>query len=296
MNVKIFTLLICLTIVSCGSTRTFHDYARSGDTVAVPVGMQPTFNKDNITITITPQTGAPIVLTAADPSIRAVINFYPDPISNMVVSREINEDTSPSSETYSGTTLFITNQDKDYYQTTVFIDIPDGLAVGLAQINISDITGASHNSELDIISSTGGTPNPFKANIPDSEAEFDLTDVMLNTLARAPHTEVTFDSSSIPKAIEINFTHDPDKTVGGIGQAYVVNPLGYIKNLSWSDDGNNLKIILIESSNNSINNMKDYKFYIAGTVQNLQLTSISSYDGNGNTSIDVVTPTITTRN
>ena len=35
MNGKIFTFLICLTLAACGGTRTFHDYARAGDTVAV---------------------------------------------------------------------------------------------------------------------------------------------------------------------------------------------------------------------------------------------------------------------
>ena len=64
MDIKIFTLLICITLASCGAERTFHDYARGGDTVAVPVGTRTTFNKDNITVTITPFTGAPIILTA----------------------------------------------------------------------------------------------------------------------------------------------------------------------------------------------------------------------------------------
>ncbi len=43
MIYKIFALLICFSLASCGGLRTFHEYARAGDTVAVPVGMQPDF-------------------------------------------------------------------------------------------------------------------------------------------------------------------------------------------------------------------------------------------------------------
>lgn len=296
MDNKVITLLICLTLASCGSVRTFHDYARGGDTVAVPAGMQPTFNKDNITVTITPAFGSPIILPATDSAIRAVINIYPDPLSNMIVSREIEEDTIPSAHGYSLTTLTFANDDKDYYQTTVFIDIPEGLEIGIAQINISDTTGASHDSALDIIASTGGTPNSFKAEIPETGASFTLDDVMRDTLARAAHTEVSFDASTIPYAIEINFTHDPDKTVGGTGKAFVVNPLGYKKNLSWNDDGTNLKIIMTQSTDNIINDMNDYKFYIAGTAANLQFVSVNGYDSNGDESIPNISHTLTVRN
>jgi hypothetical protein len=295
MDNKLLTILMCLLVASCGGETTFHEYARGGDTVAVLVGTQPTFNRNNITVTISPSTGSPIVLTAADPAVRAVINLYPDPLSNMVVSREIQENTAPSSYGYSVTTLGFANDDKDYFQTTVFIDLPIGIALGLAQINITDSTGATHDSKVEIIAGTG-TPNLFKAAIPGSDASFDVDNVMRTTLARSPHTEVAFSSNTIPQAIEINFTHDPDKTVGGTGKAFVVNPLGYIKNLSWNDDGTNLKVILIQATENIITHMNDYKFYVAGTVENLQLSSIKAYDSNGNDSIDAVIPTLTVRN
>lgn len=281
MNYKTFTLLIfCISLASCGGSRTFHEYARAGDTVAVPVGMQPTFNKNNITVTITPSIGAPIVLLASDPAIRAIINLYPDPISNMIISREISEDTSSSALIYADSTLLSANNDKDYFQTTVFIDLPPSTPTGLTNIEISGPTGITHNATLEIIEGTG-IPNSFWADIYDIGG-LPLNRDMLSSLARSTHTEVSFDTIILPHAIEINFSHDPDNTIGGIGKAFVVNALGYRKNLIWEDDGVNLKVIMTESRSGLIDDIKDFKFYIAGTATNLQLQSVNSFDINGN--------------
>lgn len=274
---RIFLLMIAISVVSCGSLRTFHDYARAGDTIAVPVGMQSGFSKDNITVTITPASGSQIVIPATDPSIRAVINFYPDPISNMIISREIDEDITPSARTYASTTGFMANNDKDWYQTTVFLDLPQTLAIGLTQIDVSNGT-ITDSSTLDIISGTG-VANTFSA---DFSAGLLLDDNMLDSLSRSSHSTVNITSTVIPNAVEITFTHDPDVTVGGTGKAFIVNPLGYRKNLHWSDDGINLKIIIMESKDGIIDDMNDYKFYVTGTVSNLQQGSITGYDINGN--------------
>jgi hypothetical protein len=275
------SLLILLT-AACGSLRTFHDYARAGDTIAIPVGMQPNFSKDNITVTITPSSGPQIIMPATDPSIRAVINLYPDPISNMVISREINEDITPSARTYAYTTGVMANDDKDWFQTTVFLDLPGTLPVGLTQIDVSN-GSVTDSSTLDVIAGTG-TANTFNA---DFNSGLLLNSPMLDSLSRTSHSTVDISSATIPSAIEITFTHDPDNTVGGTGRAFVVNPLGYRKNIHWSDDGSNMKIILLESKDGIIDNMNDYKFYITGTVSNLQPGSVTGYDSNGNAISDV---------
>jgi hypothetical protein len=282
MDRLIFTILTCLLIASCGGTKTFHEYARAGDTVAIPVGMQPTFNKDNITVTIYPSDGgAPIVLPASDPAIRAIVNLYPDPISNQIISREISKDTTEHSQTYAEQVLFSANNDKDYYQTTVFVDLPSpgSLPTGITNIEVSGpspIEGAaaiSYGATLEIIEGTG-VSNSFEANLAGIGAT-QLDGNMLISLSRASHTEVSFTASTLPRAIEINLSH-------GVGDPFVVNPLGYRKNLSWNDDGTNLKIIMTESQPGLIDNIKDYKFYIAGTVTDLQFQSLSSFDIDGN--------------
>ncbi len=230
-------------------------------------------------------------MIATDPAIRGIINFYPDPVSNMIVSREIHEDTSPFAMTYGYSALFSANNDKDYFQTTVFVDLPSSLPEGLTQIEIANGTGTTHASTLDVIPGTGKA-NSFNSDFNDGLL---LTDAMLDSLSRAPHTTVTLDSSEIPHAVELTFTHAPDKTVGGSGQAFVINPLGYRKNLSWTDDGNTMKVIMMQSKDGIIDDMQDYKFYISGTATNLQLVSVNGYDINGN-DITGVTTTLTPSN
>jgi hypothetical protein len=288
-NKILFTILLSLVLASCGGKSTFHEYARAGDTVAVPVGMKPDFSKDNITVTITPSSGPDIVLSATDPSIRSVINFYPDPVSNMLVSRAIGEDTSPFSQDYAYTTGVSANSDKDWFQTTIFIDLPATLPTGLTQIEINNSLGASHSATMNIIDGVG-TPHNFKT----TNNGLPLSSDMLDSLARANHTIIITDSSSsIPYAIEVTLTHDPDVTQNGSGKAFVINPLGYLKNLSWSDDGINMKIILMQSKDGIIDDMKDYKFYVAGTATNLQFVSVQGYDVNGNNLTGVTTSLIT---
>jgi hypothetical protein len=283
----IFLLIISVALASCGSLRTFHDYARAGDTIAIPIGMQPDFSKDNITITITPSTGPQVVINANDPAIRSVINFYPDPVSNMIVSREIDEDTTPFARVYADTTGFMANDDKDWYQTTIFLDLPGSLPIGLTQIDVSN-GSITDSTTLNVIGGTG-TANTFSA---DFGTGLLLDENMLDSLSRSSHSTVHISSSTIPSAMEITFTHDPDITIGGTGRAFVVNPLGYRKNLHWSDDGINMKIILIESKDGIIDDMNDYKFYIAGTVSNLQQGTVEGYDINGNV-VPGVTLTLT---
>ena len=53
-----FAILIMTTfIIACSGDKTFNDYARAGDTVAVAGGHQPNFNLNNISIEIRPGGG-----------------------------------------------------------------------------------------------------------------------------------------------------------------------------------------------------------------------------------------------
>ena len=291
---RIIMLFLCTALlISCGALRTFHEYARAGDTIAIPVGVQSNFNKDNITVTITPSSGSPIELTAIDPKIRGIINFYPDPISSMNISRELRTNLTPSSRTYGDVMLATANNDKDYFQTVVFIDLPTTLPVGLTQVEVRNDSGVYHQATLNVIGGVGSA-NSFES---DWNGGLSLDDNMLDSLARTSHTTVNIDSAVIPHAIEISFTHDPDDSIGGAGKAFVVNPLGYRKALHWSDDGTNMTIIMNESKAGLIDHMNDYKFYITGTVTGLQFSAVEGYDINGVLIPDVtVTTSVTIMN
>lgn len=291
MNKSLFVVFISLIITSCGGLNTFHEYARAGDTVAVPVGMQTNFSKDNITVTITPSTGADIVLAATDPTIRGIMNLYPDPVSNMLVSRAINENTTPNAQIFADSLLLSSSFNKDWFQTTVFLDLPASLPVGTTTVEINNGLGDTHSVSLEIIAGTGSA-NTFNS---DFNGGLLLSADMMDSLSRASHNIITLDSATIPHAVELTFTHDPDSTAGGSGKAFVVNPLGYLKNISWSDDGTTMKIIIMQSKDGIIDDMTDYKFYITGTTTNLALVSTAGYDINGDSVVGVST-TITVSN
>lgn len=272
----LISMLSILVLQGCVGTRTFHELARAGDTVAVATGWKQTFLKDNITVTITPSTGTPVVYAPNDPAIRAVVNLYPDPVSSIIVSTETGQDLTQSAQTY-GSYVYsnITAGDSDWWQTTVFIDLPSTLPVGTTSINISNPYEGSVNSTLQIVDGVG-KPNTFSTTAGPLGANG------LASLGRVSHYTIDFASGVIPFAIQVDFTHDPDVDHGGAGRAYVVNPRGDIKNVTWSDNGSSLRVIITPAKTQAFSSMLDYKFYVAGGITNLTVLSIKAVDSNGN--------------
>ncbi len=267
-------LLAGVTLLTgCGGMRTFHEYARAGDTVALAAGWKHDFARDKITVTITPTTGSPIVLGPNDPAIRAVVNLYTDPISSLVVSDKIQYNMTDGAVTYAIMTGSYTGQDRDWYQTTVFLDLPSSLAPGLATINIASSSTETASSTLDIIPGTG-QPNTFTAIDPWGNP-LSVAD-NLSALERVPHFIVSFAGTTAPYAMQLAFTHDTAK-------AYVANPRGDLKSLIWNDDGTNLKVILRPAKSTGSATLKDFKFYVTGTITSLNLVpnSLKAYDANG---------------
>lgn len=274
---KYFLIFMTATILaSCSGDKTFNDYARAGDTIAIATGWKKNFHRENITVTITPSFGPDIVIPPDDPAIRASINFYPDPLSSAIISRETGTNQTIFAKTYAQTlSANFTNGDKDWYQTTVFIDLPVNLPIGLTQIMVSNTEGADATSKVEIIEGVG-TPSTFTA-----EFSTDLTRYHLDSFSRVEHYIISFSGNEIPHAIELLLTHDPDATVGGSGDTFAVNPLGYKKNLFWTDDGTSMKVILTPTKIDIIDNLLDYKFYIAGGVTNVNVLSVTAYNNNG---------------
>lgn len=290
INSAVSASLLALLIVGCAGTKTFHEAARAGDTVAVAAGWNHFFQRDNITVTITDNLGAQTVYNAGDPSVRASINLYPDPVSSLVVSNATNQNMTPSALTYaqlvnSNATL----GDNDWWETVVFVDLPDPMALGTATVTIDSLTGGeTATSTFDIVPDenglgTGGRANTFSGKL-GSFVSFDLNDQQMKSMERLDHYTVSFSGATIPAAIELDFTHTT-----GVGVAHVVNPLAHMKNLSWSDDGTNLKVILLPAKGAVPGAMQDFKFYITGGLTGLQfagggttLIGAQAFDINGN--------------
>lgn len=274
-NVFLFILMAGF-LSGCVGAKTFHEVARAGDTVALAAGWKKNFSRDNITVTITPSTGVPVNYGPGNPAVRAVVNLYPDPVSSIVVSTETGQDLTPFAQTYGGLIgSTYSNGDKDWWQTTVFIDLPTALPVGPATVAISGPAGESASSIVDIVSGSG-TSNSFLTDVGP------LNQNQIESLERVNHYTISFMGSTVPFAIQIDFSHSPDVDHGGSGRAYVINPRGDIKNVTWSDTGASMRVIVAPANGKALGAMADYKFYVAGGINNLNIVSIKAVDINGN--------------
>ncbi|MFC1772577.1 hypothetical protein ACFL3A_04390 [Pseudomonadota bacterium] len=288
-------LPVVVTILSgCTGSRTFHDHANAGDSVAVAAGWMHNMQRGNIEVKITDSLGAETIYTPGQPgydAVKASINFYPDPVSSMVVSDRIDKSLTPAVLVYSNLiNQEITNYDHDWWETVIFIDLPDPMALGDATINITSLSVPveTMSSVVTIVpdatgTGTGGTPNAFEAKL--GSFPFNMDDAHFQGLERVPNYEVAFSSSTLPYAIQVNFTHDPDEANSGTGTPYVINPIGHIKNLSWAatgTSGTDLRVILTPARDGAITNMNDFKFYVAGGVTNLAPNgSVQAFDIDG---------------
>jgi hypothetical protein len=274
-------LLVVVVPLGCAGTKTFHQLARPLDTVAVAAGWKHHFTKNNITVEIQPADSGPsIFYPPNDPNVPVITNFYPDPLSSIILSRQTAQDLTPYAGTYAAQMSYLfTNEDKDWWQTVVFVNLPGSLPEGLTTIIITDPEGETATANLNIVAGTG-QPHRFRAD--DIGA---LTDDELASLSRVGHYTVSFETTtSVPEAIQIDLQHDPDVDHSGAGRAYVVNPLGYIKNALWSNQpaGTGLRVILMPTRTGEITQMLDFKFYVAGGVTNLGIVDVQAFDVDGN--------------
>ncbi|NOX08500.1 MAG: hypothetical protein GXP22_03255 [Gammaproteobacteria bacterium] len=269
-------LLIAVVLTGCAGQKTFHEFARAGDTIALAAGWQQKFSRDNITVSITDVNGVNTVYAPGNLSVRGAINFYPDPLSSMIVSRETGQDLTTFAQTYAQTiTANFTAGDRDWWQTTVFIDLPVALAEGVALIEITNPEGEYASSTVDIVAGTGSN-STFEATYTTP-----LDNIKFKAMERMAHATINFSATTIPHAVELIITHDPDANNGGAGIAYVSNPRGDVKNLLWTDDGLNTHVIITPVNNVTLGAMQDFKFYIAGGVTNLNILSVNAFDNAG---------------
>ena len=185
---------------------------------------------------------------------------------------------------------FFTGPDRDWWQTLVFVDLPATLPTGITEVYIytGDSLAPTENvsSLLEITTGTG-RPHNFEAAVLGP-----LYDDQFRSIGRVPHYTVTFSGSTLPHAIQVDLSHDPDANNGGVGKAHVVNALGYVKNVAWNDDGTNMRVIITPARESIIQDMLDFKFYVAGGVTNLAVVSVHAFDINGEEIIPVVTATV----
>jgi len=291
-NLYMFIALLLISVITgCSGFQTFNHLARSNDTVAVGAGWMQTFSRDTIRVTIQDIDGTQTIYQPGDPAIRAVINMYPDPASNMVVSRETNVNLTPYATTYSNQiNLNFTGGDTDWWQTIVFVNLADNMALGDANVLIESIDPTSGlvvetaNSTVEIVPGVGEA-YPFTAKYPWGQS-FTLSSDHLNALERSSHYQIDFyfvGGTEIPAAISLELTHDPDLNNGGVGRALVVNPTSNTKSIHWVDNGTVAKALILPSTSASFSSLVDFKFYVSG-IDNVDVdaSNFHAYDQNGN--------------
>lgn len=273
--------------------------ARAGDTISLGAGWKHSFNRNNITVTITDADNNVTTYHPGDAAIRAVINLYPDPASYLSVGTKIGGGISSSYDNGnmygSVTDSNVTGEDPDWWESMIYLDLPTTMTSGQATITVTSLSESYGPVPVNIIPGTG-SPATFDYSLDNGYAD-SLNSAQIQSMERAPVWVVTFSGGdALPQAIQVQFTHDPDAAAGGTGIPHVINPVGDMKNLSWTEsaDGQGLTVIVFSNGDGTESDphqpaygLKLYKFYVAGEVKNLTVSSVSAFDADGNPIVGV---------
>lgn len=282
-------LLLVLGILSgCAGMEAFPLTARAGDTVAFGVGWKQKFDRETLTVTITDAASNTFTYLPNDPAVRAVINLYPDPLSYLVVGTRTGSNDRYGATYGSVINGSFTENDPDWWQTTIYLDLPAGLAEGQADVTFVSSNGETYGPRPVQIIPGQGSRYLFKAELLGA-----MTPVQMQSMERRSSSTVQLSGgSTFPAAIQIDLTHSPDDSAGGTGKAFAVNPRGEVKNLTWTDNGTSMRVMLLTAKGNTtLNDWKQFKFYVTGGVTGVQVQSVKAYDSAGNL-ISGVTATV----
>lgn len=295
MNITRLKFLLFLSLLGglagCAGTQTFGTAARAGDTVTLAVGWLTNLKRQNLSVTVTPSSGPAIT----NVPVRAVINLYPDPSSGLIVGTQTKQNLG-NNDQFTGDRInwFLTNRDAEWMQSTILLDLPPpaSLPPGNATITVVDSAGATIRPiAITVLPGTGSSDlfhvvHPFYPGIYD----FDLLSGYpgaFKSLEHAARYLVKIASYKvngvdvIPHALQVEFTR-----TAGVGKPWVVNPRGDIKSVFWSDDGTNLKVMVMPTNGKTLlpdeGGLINQKFYIAGGITGLSQPTVKAYDINGN--------------
>lgn len=288
---RMYILLLLLPmlggLVGCAGTIPLPASARAGDTIMLFAGWKQKFERESLTVTITGSDASVVTYQPGNPALRGVINLYPDPLSYLVVGTRagLNTDYRYASTYGSVISYNNTQKDPDWWQTSIYLDLPTTLPVGTAQVSFSSSHGENYGPIPVEIIAGQGTPSTFSAAVLGP-----MQPVQMQSMERAPFYTVKFSGGTVlPASIQVDLAHSPDSSVGGTGKTFVVNPRGEMKNLTWTDNGTNLRVLLLGSGDGTTKDpylegtymWKYFKFYISGGVTGVQVQNVKAYDING---------------
>ncbi|MFK5948420.1 MAG: hypothetical protein QM500_06585 [Methylococcales bacterium] len=273
------SILVCFVFLfilsGCAGTHSFPNRVLAGETVTIGAGWKHDFSRNNVTVRFIPEIGPEVVYMPGDPAVRAILNLYPDPLSGMVISQQIAANINAGSKSHGDVINWnYTGNDNDWWQSTVFVDVPASLSVGAAEVEITNQVGDKATSLIEVIGSGGG-PDAFIA-----EGLGDVTSFYFNSLERIDHYVITINSATIPAAIQLELAATNFS-------GYVTQGRGEAASLNWAKNGDMYTIILTPTTEASVTKMQDFKVYIAVTggvagMANLSLVgAVQAFDNDG---------------
>lgn len=222
--------------------------ARAGDTIGLPLGRQVQLSRQQVTIHLATESGPVITYEPGNPRIRAVVNVYPDPVSKLALEAATQRATR--------------GHDVDWWDTTVYVDLPLNVKPGWLRATIHGPGGALSTEPL-LLEVVPGVGSPHGADV-------------LAALERVEHVVVAFGGREVPHAIQLELVHR-----AGPGVARVVNPRGDLKSLVWADTGRRLRIVMTPANGQTLPHLVDFTFYLAGELPGLEVAGVRAYDVHG---------------
>ena len=275
--------LFFILLQGCAGVNTFPTMARAGDTVSLMVGGSEDARKDAISITLIDFNDNEWDLQALG-LVRTVFSVRPDGLSEGLNYSSYLDLALPW--------LF----GHEAIQTILVIDVPDGVAPGLASVNVSTNTtdnsagiGTNYIINLEIIAGTGSTDNFLFKHPIEGDASTDFS-----RLEPLPYGKISFLPDTIIGAA--SFVVDFDETIVNSDSLTLYVPQSTVRNpdtgnldkvqrmVNWRQDGQQFFIDIVAPQGINSVYLNMYILHPRGLsgVPDFNLLSAQIYDINGN--------------
>lgn len=274
-------LLFAAALAGCSGGETFSKVARAGDTVLVAIGTNISLSRATVSVRITDGAGVVTQYPLGDARIRAAMNLYPDPVSNLMMGWFTNQNINSEEPAYGNDATILSNPKHDWREAMVFVDLPASMAVGPATIEVTTGNGTVKSSTVEIVAGVG-SPHNFGfteiSNSGDSVQRFQSLE-----RARFNRVYLKLGPQTPAQAVQITLTHAPDMDHGGAGRVFVTHARPDLMSLNWHDDGTTLRVIMSRAgaAPATATQKPMFSFYVAGGIKDLTPVAAVAVDATG---------------
>jgi len=291
MKLYCYVILGVLLLQGCAAVNTFPTIARAGDTVSLLVGGSEDARKETISITLTDVNSNVWDLQALG-KVRSVFSVRPDGRAEGLHYSSYLELVLPWGFGH------------EPVQTVLVIDVPDGVASGMATLNVS--TNTTDNSSgfgepfainLEIIPGAGSTDDFLFKHVITGDTPTDFS-----RLEPLPHAKISFVSGTAVAAVSLEVDFDESILPADDLNLYV--PQSTVRDLAsntfdktqrmvyWRQDGQQLFVDIISPQGIDSGFLNVYVLHPRGLTgaPGFSLLNAQVYDVNG--SLLSITPVL----